>query len=129
MMSIFGIRFGKRNESDDEYVARIRKHDRMIRKSTYFWLALALAHLVLIVWLFDLLINVADMVSRVGEHNSSGHWWGFTFGTVFGLWFCLIFFQGAQALKHWLEGKTGFRTERLLLKYYDLASKRVGEMR
>ena len=115
MKSLFGIQFGKRDETEDQYVARVRKNDRIVRRFKPFWLLIFICHAGLLV----AIVSLFDLATETEAESPWRHWLGFGLGLIFGLWFALILAQAVISVKHYLDAKHGFRTERLLIKYYD----------
>ncbi|TLD72556.1 hypothetical protein FEM03_00325 [Phragmitibacter flavus] len=44
---------------------------------------------------------------------------GLALGGMFGFMFVLTAAQAALSLKYWIDSRSGYRTERLMLQYYD----------
>ena len=44
---------------------------------------------------------------------------GFALGITFGFILIMILFQAAHCFKQWLNARTGYKVEKLMLKYYD----------
>jgi general stress protein CsbA len=126
MKSFLGIHSKPRNESDDEYVKRIRKQDRTRKKLAWLWPVISvlnLATMLAIAFLVQLLAEKLTVIKEFASAYKAYFWSGFFLGILFGVWAGLVVIKAALDLKHWRDAKHGFRTEQLLLKYYDLASR------
>jgi hypothetical protein len=112
--------FQKKALSDDEYIEQVRKRDRVFRRMRWVWFGLLVA---LVVVLFCFSHTVQKISAELGEDRGD-YSAGLFLGICFGFLFVMISAQAAIALKHWLDSRHGFRTERLLILYHD----RVVEM-
>ncbi len=105
----------RKHLSDDEYVEQIRKRDRQFRRMRWFWPLLAIA-------MIYILTDIASLVSSITKDFTMDQQvvaTGLIFGGMFGMLFAVVCMQTGLCIKHWLDVRTGFRTERLLLKYHD----------
>ena len=109
--------------SDDDYVEKIRKKDRANRRIGWIW------PILFILWLSGLFyfsVLVKSFPGRIPEIKS-GYYSGFALGVTFGLVFVSIVIQMGVVLKHWLNSRSGFRTERLLIQYHDRLKSKIFE--
>jgi len=107
--------FHKRPLPDEEYVEKIRRHDRLFRRMRWIWLALFLG-------LICCLVSFAGLVQRVAADIPNGRSMfngGLALGGMFGFMFVVTGAQAVLTLKHWIDSRSGYRTERLMLQYYD----------
>lgn len=103
--------FRRRQLSDTEYVEQVRKRDRTIRRMRWLWPLLLLAMLCCLLWLAELVQTIPDEKMLV--------YVGLLLGASFGFIFSIVAAHAALCVKQWIEARHGFRTERLMLKYYD----------
>lgn len=104
----------KSNLSDDEYIEMIRKRDRIFRRTRWIWVGLLVALIVVLFWFNR---TVQKISAKMGEDQAE-YSAGFFLGISFGFVFVMVSAQAAMALKHWLDSRHGFRTERLLILYH-----------
>jgi len=104
-----------KNLSDDEYVEMIRKRDRVLRKLWWMWLALGILVIVCLI-IFSYSLETIRESFGPDDTLTIG---GFILGALFGFMYAGIWVQGAIALKNYVDSRSGYRTERLLLRYYD----------
>ncbi|MEI7901291.1 MAG: hypothetical protein WCK89_13645 [bacterium] len=101
-----------RHLSDEEYIAKIRKRVNTVNRFRWFWPILFLSF-------FACLIKFVDLIQKI-EPNPDNHTvMGFAIGITFGMFLVFTTVQAAHCLRNWWEAYRGWRTERLLLKYYD----------
>lgn len=105
----------KRTLSDDEYIELIRKRDLVFRRIRWVWLGLLVALVVVLFWFNH---SVQKISAKLGE-DQGDYPAGLFLGICFGFLFVVISAQAAMTLKHWLDSRHGFRTERLLILYHD----------
>ncbi len=109
----------RRVASDSEIIEAIRKNMKNARKLIWFWPVSALVMLLFALKFGDLFLSYVGMVP---ESKQLGYY-GFLSGVLFGFMFCLTLAQAAVSVKIWLESKCDNRTEKLLLKYFDMYQK------
>lgn len=105
--------FKKKQLSEIEYVEKIRKRDFTRRRFQWIWP-------ILMVLFFLCLFQYCQIISRISnpledDKNMIGLGIGFSFGLALNS----IAVHFGMSLKHWIDARKGYRTERLLLKYYD----------
>lgn len=107
--------FGRKQISDAEYVEQIRKRDRSIRRMSWIWPILLLAMVYLLIRLGDIIqeFSVDFSVEKKMVYA------GLLLGVVFGFILNTIAHYAGNFIKHWIDARQGFRTERLMLKYHD----------
>jgi hypothetical protein len=98
--------------SDAEYIEKMRKKVNTVYRLRWFWPIMFLCYFGLFIWC----TTVFDRVIPKPDHNQV---WGFVFGAIMGLGFGLTTAMAGFCILHWWEAYRGWRTERLLLKYYD----------
>jgi len=101
-----------RQLSDEEYIAKIRKSVNTVNRFRWFWPILFLS-------LFACLIKFVDLIQKIVPNPDNHTVTGFTLGIIFGIFIVFTTAQAAHCLRNWWEAYRGWRTERLLLKYYD----------
>ncbi len=115
MYNFAGINFMRKPISDEKYVEQIRKQDHLLRRM--WWLG----PVGLLVMLYCL-IRLADIVEGLTAHLQLERklvYAGLLLGVSFGLLLTSIAVQTGNFIKHWIDTRHGFRTERLMLKYHD----------
>jgi hypothetical protein len=100
--------------SDDEYVTKCRSTLLFWDRFRYAMFALFAACLVAVIWLS---VQVVPMINAIGQGNRQMAWLGFSTGAVIGLVLATIFHNAVFGM---IFTVGGFRSERLMLKYYDL---------
>jgi type VI protein secretion system component VasK len=109
------MKFWKKVVSDEEYVEQIRKRDRIFRWMQWIWPVLLIA-------LVCCLFSIAGLIQKFAADiptDRAVFYGGLVLGALFGFMFIMTAAQAGLALKQWIEARTGFRTERLLLQYHD----------
>ncbi len=107
--------FFKKKLSDDEYVEQVRKRDLAGRRLQWVWLILFLVSIFALKNFPDLIDRWSGLLNGKNKFVFAGIFLGFTFG----LMLATIVVQTGICLKLWINARTGFRTERLMLKYHD----------
>ena len=102
--------------SDEEYVEQIRKNDRTFRRMRWWWPCLFVGTLFVLAWSGDVVRKIIEWCFP-GEKETV--YLGLCLGISFGLMLFTVGFQAAMCLKHWIDARSGYRTERLLLQYHD----------
>lgn len=105
--------FNRRDLSDDDYVDLIRNRDRTLSRIWWLWLVLVALCLGTLIYFRYASIEI---IQDLGSTDTTG---GFILGAVFGFLYVGICTAGAVSLRKYLESRSGHRTERLLLKYYE----------
>lgn len=101
--------------TDEQYSEKIRKRVNTVNRFRWFWPILLLA-------VFFCIIKFVDLIQKIDPNPDNKTVLGFTLGIVFGMAIIFIAAQAAHCLRNWWEAYHGWRTERLLLKYYDEAT-------
>lgn len=99
---------------DEEYVEKIRGHVRLFRRMHWVWLALFLA-------LCCCLVSFVGLFQRVAADipsDRSAFYAGLALGGIFGFMFVVTAAQAGFSLKCWIDSRSGYRTERLMLQFY-----------
>ncbi len=107
----------RRDASDVEVVEAVRDNIKKMHKMRWFWQVTAILMACLGIKFGDLFLSY---VRTLPEAKQMGYY-GFFTGIIFGFMFCVTMAQAALAVFHWLDWKWGHRTERLMLKYFDMA--------
>lgn len=100
--------------TDEQYIEKIRKRVNTVNQFRWFWPVLFLA-------VFFGIFKFANLIQKIVPNPDNKTKLGFMLGIVFGMSIIFIAGQAALCLKNWWEAYHGWRTERLLLKYYDEA--------
>lgn len=109
--------FRRKALSDEEYVEKVRKGDRTIRRIRWIWPLLFIG---LICCLFAFLELIPRLAAQTDKVTGDGSFYGgLALGAMFGLLFVFTAAQAGHAIKEWLDARRGFRTERLMLRYHD----------
>jgi hypothetical protein len=98
--------------SETEYIAKIRKKVNTVHRLRWLWPTLFLCYFGLFIWFIE---NLERFEIKPDQYKV----YGFVSGVIAGLFFCFTAFQAVYCLRYWWEAYRGWRTERLLLKYYD----------
>lgn len=101
-----------RHLSDEEYVENIRKKVNTVNRLRWFWPVLFLC-------LFAGLIYFVELMPEIAPNPDKYTALGFSTGIIFGLFLLFTTAKAAECLRNWWEAYRGWKTERLLLKYYD----------
>jgi len=109
------MKFRRKTVSDAEYVEQLRKHDRIFRRIQWVWPVLLSA---LVYCLFGFVGMIQTFANDIVGDRAI-FYGGLALGATFGFIFIMTVAQAGLALKQWSEARRGFRTERLLLQYYD----------
>ena len=107
--------FKRKQLSDAEYVEKIRKRDHTLRRMWWIWPILLFATLYV-------LIRFGDFIQRFMSDfpvEKQMMYSGLFLGMMFGFTLSVIALQAGVCIKHWIDARQGFRTERLMLKYHD----------
>ena len=107
--------FRRKTLSDDDYVEKLRKQDRSFRRIRWIWPILFSLSIGGLYYFGELVKSFPGPVPEI----KSVYYSGFALGAIFGFIFVGAAAQTGIALKHWLDARSGFRTERLLLQYHD----------
>jgi hypothetical protein len=107
--------FQRKKLSDEEYVEWIRKQHRGFRRIRWIWLVLLLCWISCLYFIASIIQSAATFI----PNNEVLFYGGFAMGTILGFMFLCFAGQAGATLKKWFEAHSGFRTERLLLKYHD----------
>lgn len=107
--------FRKKRLSDNEYVELIRKRDRVFRKWRWVWFVLMIAAFVTMFFFNHMVQRISSEPGIDRDKYDAGMFLGITFG----FFWVLICVNATVTLWNWIQAKSGFRTERLLLEYYD----------
>jgi hypothetical protein len=116
-------------KTDDEFVETVRKSvTRFDRLRTWSIVLLGLIPLLPVVILLIVLMNLAGMLDILakggGNPNAPLAWAGFALGALMGWW---VGQSIHSALTQMAQITSGYRTERLLLRYYDAYQEHCGE--
>ena len=107
--------FRRKQLSDAEYVEKIRKRDRTLRRLWWIWPILFLAILYILVRFGDFIQEfIADFPVEKKMVYA-----GLFLGMTFGLILSMLALHAGICIKHWIDARQGYRTERLMLKYHD----------
>ena len=98
--------------TDEQYIEKIRKRVNTVNRFRWFWPILLLA-------VFFCIIKFVDLIQKIDPNPDNKTVLGFTLGIVFGIFTVFTVAQAAHCLRTWWKAYHGWRTERLLLKYYD----------
>jgi hypothetical protein len=104
--------------SDDEYVARLRQNDRNIRRARWIYpvcLVVNVGVVYVVATNFRFLLDLSKE-TRIAFLAFAG-------GTVYAGALLFFLFATIDSIIGWLKVENGYRTERLLLKYYDESQK------
>jgi len=107
--------------SDEEYIERIRKSDRNFRRMRWVWLMLLSAMFGVLAWFSHSVQKISTNLPEEKSLFSAG----MAPGIIFGFLFVMIAARAGMALKPWVDSRSGFRTERLLLHYFDKPRREV----
>lgn len=107
--------FRRTQLSDAEYAEKIRKRDRSMRRMWWIWPILLLAMLYILVRFGDF---IQDFTADFPVEKKMVYA-GIFLGVTFGLMLSVIALHAGLCIKHWIDARQGFRTERLMLKYHD----------
>jgi|GEM_PF-1665356 len=105
----------RRQVSDEEYVEKVRKQDRTIRRMWWLWPVLLFATLYCLIRYAG---SVQDITADF-QLEKKMVYAGLFLGTTFGFMLSMIAIQSGMCIKQWIDARKGFRTERLMLKYHD----------
>jgi len=119
MKQFFSMPSWWRPKSDEEYARWIRRFVKMQKGMAAFNLAVALLCFGAAIGFGYSLLNIVAHPERLTFLELTP---GIALGFLIGLMSGLFVFLGAIYVGVFLSFLLGFRTERLLLKYYDLAS-------
>jgi hypothetical protein len=101
-----------RHLSDEAYIEKIRKKVNTVNRLRWLWPILFFCLFACLIWFIELMTEIEPNPDKYTVL-------GFTTGIIFGLFFLFTTAQAAECLRNWWEAYRGWRTERLLLKYYD----------
>jgi len=101
-----------RQISDEEYVEKTRKKVKSVHRLRWLWPSFFLCYFGLFIWF----LQISEQVEPKPDHYEV---WGFVSGAIMGLGFGFTTFAAGICLRNWWDSYRGWRTERLLLKYYD----------
>ncbi len=104
-----------RHLSDQAYVEEIRKRDYTFRRIRWIWAVLLVLSLVAMFIFNDFIQGINDSFPE----SEAGLDRGLILGAIFGFMFAMLASQAGHCFNEWLDARNGYRTERLLLKYYD----------
>lgn len=107
--------FCRKALSDEEYVERVRKRDRVFRRMRWIWPALFLFW----VCCFCILAGFMQRFTADIPIDRAIFYGGLLLGAVFGFMFVMFAAHAGLAVKEWIDARSGFRTERLMLQYHD----------
>lgn len=102
-----------RHIPDDELIANIRKSIRFIDRYRLWWILANVGMLVLGIWIS---IEAFRVVQGIGIGNANPAMLGFSIGAMIGLSASCTMHQ---LIFNVLSALANFRSERLLLRYYD----------
>jgi len=96
--------------SDEEYVEKTRKKVKAVHRLRWLWPSIFLCYFGLFIWFVE-----------ITERPEPDQYelFGFVSGAITGLGFCFTTVMAGSCLRNWWDSYRGWRTERLLLKYYD----------
>ena len=104
-----------RRLSDEDYVARVRKRDRDVRRTQWTWP-------ILLVVMFYCLAQGPHLVLQYTHDAPVSKQYAYTMlalGAIYGCFLLVVAAQAAAVVWKWIESRRGFRTERLMLRYHD----------
>ena len=100
--------------SDDEYVAAVRSSDLAFRRSLWVYPVMLVFNLYAIYWFATNFYSLLE-ASKEGRPALVG----FVAGVVYGAGLVALSFGTIACLVEWSRARTGYRKDRLLMKYYD----------
>jgi hypothetical protein len=104
-----------RRLTDEEYVSRVRKRDRDVRRTQWMWP-------IVLVAMFYCLAQGPHLVLQYTSRAPVSKQYAYTMlalGFVYGVFLLMVATQAAVVVWKWIESRRGFRTERLMLRYHD----------
>ena len=105
--------------TDEEYIELLRTQDKKITKYWWIWLALVIVIAGCLIYFVDFFNSLVASFDLNETYTTAG----FILGTFLGFVFAGLRVQAAFSLKNFMDARSGYRTERLLLKYYDESKK------
>jgi hypothetical protein len=107
--------FRREKMSDEEYVESVRKLDKQLRRGQWLWPVLLIFMFCFLFYLGSKLPDLMDLVPNEKKMKVAG----MILGAIFGFALMQTAYGVGIFIKHWMEARNGFRTERLMLKYHD----------
>lgn len=113
--------------TDEEFVEKVRKEERNLRRFWWIWPLLLVAFVYATVQFAFVVHGFADTATSYGVGVEERLvYLAVANGFMFGLLFFMFAFNAGQCLRQWHAWRHGRKTERLLLKYYDEAREQKG---
>lgn len=113
----------KREITDDEYVDHVRR--ALAQPMRYNWLFLL--QMLIVLWILIYLGWQMAAAMQTPRSDGSAFQLGVILGIGFGLGAAIVLYHVFRYLRHWADVRSGFRTQRLLVQYYDRLHKLTAE--